>query len=588
MRVNFVFYGHQDWVLGDIASQVERHTDLSFVRSEKPVEGADVYHILRPNWAAEQGLTLPFPCLVSHHGQGVRDGKLLYGPETMDAFRDATLIAVLNTSDIAELAQAGVDCDKCRYIPHGVDLEAFRPSPQHRQGERCRVLRVGRRYAPAGRPDSEFSSENKGAATLRGILQRLDPDRFEVVLLAGGDSGWEQEAAVAQARGLPCDVINVPYERYPEVYQTCDAYLITSRSEGGPASLLEAMACGLPVVATPTGMAKDFVVAGESGLFYQFNDAEGAVKALECVAERGWWGDKSQIERSRTVALPFSWASIAQRYRAAYEELHNPVHSTTVRTWYGGRFAKTRCLNLREMHSPLYARLRRDWRLTGKGFFRDWEYAAVLAELWPRYPETPLGRTLVVGANNDLLALALCQSFGESVTCVDPAGFEHPWWFENAAGRITEKPPAGLDTSWPTGPRYIPKEVQLAGLPEASFDTVISVSVMEHVPDPAAFLGAVARALKPNGRAVLTVEYGPEASEHIPQLRLTTMGERGLNDLVAGAGLRFVGGCDWRTREGRGTVWRAMPPHLRERFGDGQGPYLCPLIMVLTKGPMTT
>jgi len=580
--VNFVFYGHQGWVLGDIASQIANHSNMDFVRSELPVD-ADVYHILRPNWAAERGLSIPHPCVVSHHGQGIRNGNLMYGNATMDVFRDADIIAVLNTSDIGELAQAGVDCDKCRYIPHGVDIERFYPAPLEVKHKRCRVLRVGKRYLPNGTRDTPFSMENKGAATFCEIIELLDPERFEVVLLAGGDDTWEVETSVAESNGLVCTVMDLAYEDYPQVYRSCDVYLITSRSEGGPASLLEAMASGLPVVTTPTGMAKDMVVDGSTGIFYRFNDPKGAVSALNDIADGGWWGSKPQIASSRTMSLPFTWRNIAARYSSVYRELSAPLHYTSVRTWYGGNPARTRCLSKKEMNSPLYSTLRGEWMLKGKGFFRDWEYPAALVEMSNTNIDIDTAKILVVGANNDLLALSLCRTFGENVTCVDPIGFTEAWWFESPSKTIVNDPPNGLVTTWPDGPCYICSDIQRAQLTPESFDIGVSISVLEHVPNRRAFMEAFAKAIRPGGRLVMTVEYSPGGEEHIPELKLTTVGRRSLEDMAAQCGLRFVGGCDWTTREGSTTLADALPHHLRERFEGGRIPYFTPLITTMEK-----
>jgi glycosyltransferase involved in cell wall biosynthesis/SAM-dependent methyltransferase len=579
MRVNIVFYGHQNCVLGDIASLIERYSpEIDVVKSEQPVD-ADVYHIMRPNHVEGD---VPSPAIASHHGQGIRNSCLMYGPETMSVFRDAELVAVLNVSDVAELGQAGIDCDKLRYIPHGVDLDDFQPKPDQ-SNAKLRILRVGRRYLNEGQTDSWYNAENKGAATLDGILRGLDGKPFEVVLLTDPHAGWN--GTVENCR-VACAVISAPYSKYPDVYQASDVYLVTSRSEGGPASLLEAMACGLPVVSTPTGMVKDIVVPEETGLFYPFNDPTAAVRALERVRTEPYWGSPKQKAASRAAAAPFSWSSVVARYRSAYYELvgGNLVHATTVRQWHAGMLAKTRCLRISEMRPPLYKRLCDDYQLYGKGFSREWEYPAVLAELWSNYPTTSLGNTLIVGASNDLLALALCKRYGSQMTCVDPEGFDSAWWFEAENGTITDVPPNIIDsTDWPDGPTYISSTLQSAELPDQAYDIIISTSVLEHDRNPVEALQTAARVLKPGGRLIMTMEYTPHFRQVIPQLGLSTIDRHQLSEWVRASRLQFVGGQDWSTREGPGTMKRSLPPHLRARFVREPLPYFTPLITVLEK-----
>jgi SAM-dependent methyltransferase len=345
------------------------------------------------------------------------------------------------------------------------------------------------------------------------------------------------------------------------------------------------MACGLPVVATPTGMAKDLVVPGETGYFYPFNNPEAVIAMLQRIKDEDWWGTPEQIQRSRAMAEAFTWKSVAARYRAAYAELYSQlVHHTSTRSWVGGELAKTRCLSRKEMGSALYLRILDDLHLRGKGYARDWEYPAVLAELWPEYPKAPLGNTLLVGASNDLLALALCREYAGCVTCVDPAGFEAPWWFEDENRAVVPDAPANLpSTEWPDGPTYIKSTLQAAGLSTNTYDVVISVSVLEHDPNPIEALRTVARVLRPGGRLIMTVEYTSGFSSIIPELHLTTVDKEQLRLWALRSGLRFVGGQDWNTREGAGVMRRKMPPHLQERFIGKTVPYFTPLIVVLEK-----
>ena len=52
-----------------------------------------------------------------------------------------------------------------------------------------------------------------------------------------------------------------------DYYRASDLYLITSRSEGGPLSLTESWATGVPVVSTRVGMSADYIRDGENGFY---------------------------------------------------------------------------------------------------------------------------------------------------------------------------------------------------------------------------------------------------------------------------------------------------------------------------------
>lgn len=112
------------------------------------------------------------------------------------------------------------------------------------------------------------------------ILKEKIPELF--VLLSGPARGYVKA-------GL--DRLKVPYKHlylksYPEVgqlFQALDLYLVTSRQEGGPKAVLEAMASGVPLVTTRVGQAMDLVRPGENGWMVESEDVEGLAHWVEYV-----------------------------------------------------------------------------------------------------------------------------------------------------------------------------------------------------------------------------------------------------------------------------------------------------------------
>src|SRR5204863_8637393 len=70
-----------------------------------------------------------------------------------------------------------------------------------------------------------------------------------------------------------------------DAYHGVDVCLVTSRQEGGPKALLEAMATGVPLVTTRVGQATELVVDGENGLLADVDDVDALVAAVERVHE---------------------------------------------------------------------------------------------------------------------------------------------------------------------------------------------------------------------------------------------------------------------------------------------------------------
>jgi glycosyltransferase involved in cell wall biosynthesis len=107
--------------------------------------------------------------------------------------------------------------------------------------------------------------------TIKQLKKQL-PEIF--IVLSGPSRGYVKEEL---------DKLNIPYrhfllKNYAEVgqlFQVLDLYLVTSRQEGGPKSILESMASGVPIVTTRVGQAMDLVKHGKNGFMVDIEDTEG-------------------------------------------------------------------------------------------------------------------------------------------------------------------------------------------------------------------------------------------------------------------------------------------------------------------------
>lgn len=153
----------------------------------------------------------------------------------------------------------------------------------------------------------------KGPDVLVELASRLArrSDRV-VVLLTGPARGWvRQELA---ARGIPVRYFGVvPEAGRVRYYHACDVYAITSREEGGPISLLEAMSAGIPVVSTRVGMPADVVRHGVNGALVDVEDVDGLEReAARILWEPGVTGAYAGAAL-RTVA-DYDWNALGPRY----------------------------------------------------------------------------------------------------------------------------------------------------------------------------------------------------------------------------------------------------------------------------------
>jgi glycosyltransferase involved in cell wall biosynthesis len=141
-------------------------------------------------------------------------------------------------------------------------------------------------------------------------------------VLVGGGELQPELRRLAEQLGLREVVHFVGWQRQMErVYPDLDALVLTSKNEGTPVVLIEAMACGVPVVATRVGGVPDVVEHGRTGLLVPANDVEGVASAVLDLLE-----DRRQAQRlgragRESVRERFSVQRLLRDTEALYERL---------------------------------------------------------------------------------------------------------------------------------------------------------------------------------------------------------------------------------------------------------------------------
>ncbi|MDG5467817.1 glycosyltransferase family 4 protein [Deltaproteobacteria bacterium IMCC39524] len=200
-------------------------------------------------------------------------------------------------------------------IPNGIDTQQFKPATA---GTRVpqRILCVSRLV------------ERKGVQHLIGAMPAIVASFPDVSLQVVGEGNLLDElAAQCVALGVHehVDFLGyVPHEQLPEFYQKAELFVQPSFYEGMSNTVLEAMACGLPVIASGEGGREELL--RDNALLAPYGDptalAEG-VTALLLNPEK--LTDMGQV--SREIAQYYSWAAVAKSYLNVYHDLLDSSHA---------------------------------------------------------------------------------------------------------------------------------------------------------------------------------------------------------------------------------------------------------------------
>jgi len=194
-----------------------------------------------------------------------------WSAEIKSAVEGAREIIVCTEDWRARLTSEARPSSPITVVPHGVDLELFR--------------RVESRRTRFGIPNSKFvlgfvgskrsdgDGGRKGLDTLNAVLQLCAREAKDLHIAFLG-LGWGDEVRRLQAIGVSANYVGfIRRSELPEFYSAIDAYIMTSRIEGGPCTVLEAMACQTPVVATRVGLVPEAITDGETGFTAPVGDS---------------------------------------------------------------------------------------------------------------------------------------------------------------------------------------------------------------------------------------------------------------------------------------------------------------------------
>ncbi|MEH2250261.1 glycosyltransferase family 4 protein [Nostoc sp.] len=207
------------------------------------------------------------------------------------------------------LLEIGLDSEKISVIPYGAPVDLFQTQPK--TDDCFRAMFVGR------------VSPRKGVHYLLQAWQELKLTDAELVLVGSNlfPPGW-----LEQYKDICSHVPSVPHLLLNQYYSSANVLVFPSLVEGFGLVILEAMACGIPVITTPNTGGLDVLTNGLEGFIIPIRDVEAIKEKLEwCYSHPQELAEMGRAARRKAEQL--NWGLYRQRLTSRVQEIVNYLNT---------------------------------------------------------------------------------------------------------------------------------------------------------------------------------------------------------------------------------------------------------------------
>ncbi|WP_164847087.1 glycosyltransferase family 4 protein [Neptunomonas marina] len=284
-------------------------TTLKLARQGNKFDLIDAHYFYPDGVAAALvSLFVRLPLVISARGSDVNVLPCYWGPRKLIqwAGRRANAVVAVSETLRKKILGLGIPPERTYTLRNGVDTGFFKRSSSQtnaNSSDSLALLSVGNLV------------ELKGHHLVIEALAQL-PDSVKLTVVGSGP----QEAALRQlARELELEervsfVSNVLQHELVEIYSRSDLMVLASSREGWANVILEALACGVPVVATNVGGAKEAITDSVAGLVIDERSATAIAKAIEEVCQKGF-----APEAASDYAQNYGWDEVVTKQVELYK-----------------------------------------------------------------------------------------------------------------------------------------------------------------------------------------------------------------------------------------------------------------------------
>jgi glycosyltransferase involved in cell wall biosynthesis len=285
---------------------------------------------------------LKVPIVITTHGRDIQKYPEIGYGYRLDpslnrkiefALKNADLVTAIGSSTKKEYLKIGVQEEKIAYIPNGVDLKRFGESYQDiRKILKLRenikiILTVGRydkkkgyEYLIKAIPQIIKNNENikflfigKGLDILKPLIRKLSVEKFVIIL---------EQQKFNKTTDSKINFNKIPNDILLSAYKSADIFVSPSLIEGFALVIIEAMASGLPIIATNVSGNEDAVVNEKNGILVPPKSPKDLSSKITRLLEN----ERKIIELGRNslkLSKQYDWINITNQYLSQYKKILN-------------------------------------------------------------------------------------------------------------------------------------------------------------------------------------------------------------------------------------------------------------------------
>jgi len=236
----------------------------------------------------------------------------LFTPLIKTIWKDASRI-VSNSEGLKKLAEKTEKVKSISVVYNGIDTQEFYPLKNNIRNENIFKIICVSRITP--RKGIRYLIE-----AVKILREKYPQIRLEII----GEGNEKEELIKLSAQYNLSEQVAflglISHNQLPRYYQNAHVFILPSLNEGMSNTMLEAIASGLPIIATDTGGTKELVSDAENGFIIKMKDPDDLVKKLEIMINNQKLRETMSI-KSRQLSENFSWQKVTQKYYKIYNDV---------------------------------------------------------------------------------------------------------------------------------------------------------------------------------------------------------------------------------------------------------------------------